>query len=78
MFKICGEPDRPHEGACLRHIVSRNREMRGMFSIYDEPESPNDRGMSKIYDEPESPSEGACLRHIMSRCSRYRQMRGRV
>ena len=41
--------------------------MRGMFSIYDEPESPIDRGMFKIYDDPESPSEGACLRHMMSR-----------
>ena len=31
-----------------------NRQMRGHFGIYDEPESPI-RGMFKIYDEPESP-----------------------
>ena len=28
VFKICGEPEPPHEGACLKNVVNRNRQMR--------------------------------------------------
>ena len=73
MFKICGEVEPPHEGECLRYMVSRNRQMRGVFSMFDEPESPNEGahlrymvkiakrvGVLKIWDEPLplSPNEG--------------------
>ena len=59
MFKICGEPDSTHEGVCLRHMVSWNRQRRGMFSMYDEPESPNEGGMFKIFNAPGSTASGA-------------------
>ena len=53
--------------------------MRGVFNIYDEPDSPHEsaclrhmvsrnrqmRGMFSMYDEPESPNEGACSRYLM-------------
>ena len=42
MFKICGEVEPPHEGERVRYMVSRNRQMRGVFSMFDEPESPNE------------------------------------
>ena len=40
VFSICGEPDSPHEGACLslRHMLSRNHHMRGKFSMCDKAE----------------------------------------
>ena len=40
------------EGACF------------VFTIYDEPESPDDGAcfVFTIHNEPESPTEGACLR----------------
>ena len=51
VFKINGETKSPNKGqACLREVVNRTRPIRGMFSRYDEPESPN---------------EGAWSRHIM-------------
>ena len=46
-----------------------------MFRIYDEPGSPDERGMFQIYDEPESPNDGALLRKTVSRT---RRRRGRV
>ena len=36
-FKICDEPDSPNERACLRYVMTRNRQMRGR-----DPESPNE------------------------------------
>ena len=66
----------------------------GMFEIYDEPSSPNQRASSRyvmnrycqmrgvfnMCDEPVSPNEGACLRHVMKRyvMNRNRQIRGHV
>ena len=28
------EPESPHEGACIRYMVSRNRQMKGVFNMY--------------------------------------------
>ena len=42
MFTTYGEPELPHEGARLRYMVSRNRQIRGVFNMYDEPESIQD------------------------------------
>ena len=33
--------NRQIEGACLRYMMNRHRPMRGVFQIYDEPESRN-------------------------------------
>ena len=45
-------------------MMNPNREMRGIFKIYDEPKSPNE-GVFKIQEEPESPDEGVCLRKMI-------------
>ena len=62
------EPESPHEGACLRNILNRNRGMRGaVFKKYLEPKSwirgacLIRGGVFKIDIEPESPNEGACF-----------------
>ena len=34
------EPLSPKEGACLRYILNRKRQIRGVFKIYVEPEPP--------------------------------------
>ena len=34
--KICDQQRSPQEGACLRHGINRDRQMRGMFKICDE------------------------------------------
>ena len=39
-------------------MMNRNREMRDVFNMYDEPESPHEGAVFKIYDEPKSPNEG--------------------
>ena len=47
---------------CLIYLMSRNRQMRCMFKILGEPESPHEGGgMFKIYGEPESPDEATCF-----------------
>ena len=54
--------------------------MRGVFKVYDEPESPDEgaclrcmlirnghtRGVLKMYDESESSNEGAYLGYVMN------------
>ena len=69
------------------YMVNRNRQMRGVFKIYDEPESPNEgaclrymmkrnrqiTGQFTIYDEPKSPNEGARLRCLMKRNRQVRE-----
>ena len=47
----CGKAEWPHESARFTYMLSRNRQMRGVFSMFDEPESPNEGGTSKIKDE---------------------------
>ena len=43
MFKIYyDEEESPHERACLRRMMNRNRPMMGMFKTYDDLESTND------------------------------------
>ena len=36
------EPESPHEEVVLRYMVSENRQMRDVFNMYDEPETPNE------------------------------------
>ena len=48
VFKIY---DEPHWSGVLKVYDSRNRQMRVVLNIYDEPESPN---------------RGACLRYTMN------------
>ena len=43
-------------GACLRHLMNQNRQMKNVL---------------KTQDEPESPNEGACLRYIMMNRNRH-------
>ena len=49
MLKIQDESESSSEGAVLRYVMNRNRQMRGggVFKI-------------QIYDEPEAPYEGVC------------------
>ena len=47
MLKIQDESESSSEGAVLRYMMNRNRQMRG-------------GGVFKIYDEPEAPYEGVC------------------
>ena len=61
VFRMYDEPESPNEGAFLRYMMNRNRQIRRQFKIHD------------IYDETESPNEGACLRYMMNR---NRRMRG--
>ena len=42
------EPESPNEVGCLRYLLHRNRQLRGVFNRHGEPESPNERA-SKIY-----------------------------
>ena len=43
MIKIYhDEPESPHERACLRSMMYRNRQMMGMLKTYDELDSTND------------------------------------
>ena len=51
VFKIYDESESRNEGACLRYMMNRNRQMGGM---------------SKISEEPESPNEGVCLIYNMN------------
>ena len=75
---ICDEPLSPNEAACLRYVMNRFRQMRGpvsdigytgianVFTIYDEPESPNKGAPCyKIYGQPDPPHEGVCLRYMV-------------
>ena len=52
MLKISGEAESPNEGACLRYMMSRYHQKRGVF---------------KIYGERSSPNEGACYRYMVNR-----------
>ena len=65
---------------------NRIRQIKAVFNMYDEPESPNEqaclryerdrsRQMRVCFEEPESSNKGACLSYMMKRC---RHMRGRV
>ena len=89
MLNIYGEPGWSHEGVRLRYMVSRNRQMRGVLNMYDEPDAKRGarltcmmsryrqmRDMFSMYDEPESPHEGACLTYDVM--NRYRQRTGHV
>ena len=42
MFKIDHESESRNEAACLRYMMNRNRQMRGVFKIQEERESPNE------------------------------------
>ena len=35
MIEIYDESETPKEKACLRYMVNRNRQKRGVFKIYD-------------------------------------------
>ena len=48
-------------GVCLRYMMNRNRQMRGLFEIYDEPQSPDEGGVFTTCDEPQSPDEGGVM-----------------
>ena len=51
---VCDQPESPNEGECLRYMLNRNRHMRGgVLQTYDEPQSPNGRGVFNLYDESE-------------------------
>ena len=45
-------------GPYLRYMMNRNRHMRGVLNIYDEPESPSDGGVLNRYDERENHTRG--------------------
>ena len=60
-------PQSPNEGACLRHMLNRNRQMRGPVLRYMLNRNRPTRGRVA------SPNDGACLRYILNR---LRQMRG--
>ena len=60
---ISDEQEMPKEGASLRYMVNRYRQLRG-------------RVLDICHDEPDSPGEVACLRKMMM--SRDRLTRGRV
>ena len=49
---------------------SRNRQMRGLFKIHEEPETPNRGAVFRIYDEPRWSGV------FKADDSRNRQMRG--
>ena len=38
VFEIYDEPEPPKDGACLRYMMNRNREMKGVFEVEEEPE----------------------------------------
>ena len=38
VFEIYDEPEPPKDGACLRYVMNRNREMKGVFEVEEEPE----------------------------------------
>ena len=42
MFKISDEQASPNDGVGLRYLMKWNRQMRGVFEIYVEPESTNE------------------------------------
>ena len=50
--KIYDEPESPNEGACLKAVMNRNRQMRGRVSDIN----------GEIFDEPQSRNEGMHLR----------------
>ena len=51
MFKIYDEPESPHERACLRCMMNRNRRMRGPYLRYMMNRNRQMRGgVFKIYD----------------------------
>ena len=61
MSKIHDEPVSPNEVLCVIYMMTRNRQMRGGFKIYDEPESiATLRDVFKIYGEPKAPKEAKC------------------
>ena len=39
----------------IRDMMNRNCQIRGIFQIYDEPESPSEVGMFMIHAETHSP-----------------------
>ena len=48
----------PNKGGVLNLQDERNRQMRGVFNVHDEPESPNER--ARLRYESASRNEGTC------------------
>ena len=61
MLRIYADPESPNEGACLRHMMNRNRQMTGQFKSLRYVMNWNRQMMGR-----ESPNEGARLRYMFN------------
>ena len=66
------EPGPPHEGACLRCMMSWNRQMTGVFNMYDKPESPSEGACLISRINWNRQMKGACLTCMRSRSRQKR------